>query len=115
MEANFVAALNALCSEVHPVTAAVDTPMPYITWQHIGGASWRFTEGTAASQRHTMLQVNVWAATLAVALQLMRQVEDALCASAAFTAQPQGEPIGQDMPDFERYGLIQDFAVVAPR
>lgn len=115
MESDLVAVLESLCAQVHPVTAPIDTPMPYVTWQHIGGASWRYTDNTAANQRHTLLQVNVWAATLAAALALVRQIEDALCVSTAFTARPEGEPVGQDEPDFNRYGLIQSYAVVSPR
>lgn len=115
MESDFVAALEALCPEVHPLTASIDTPRPYITWQHIGGTSWRFTEGTAPSLRHALVQVNVWADTYAAALVLVRQVEEALCASAAFTARPEGEPVGQDESDLNRYGLIQDFSIVAQR
>lgn len=115
METDLHAALEALCAQVHPGTAPTDTPMPYITWQHIGGSSWRFTENTAPGQRHSLVQVNVWAATLIAALALVRQVEDALCASTAFVARPEGEPIGQDEPDFRRYGLIQDFSIVAAR
>lgn len=115
MEANLVSVLKTVCQRVFPDVAPYDTPTPYITFQHIGGTPWRYVDNAAADKRHTMLQVNTWAATRAEALTLCRQIEEALCAASAFTAQPDSEPIGDVDGDTDRRGCIQDFSVWAPR
>lgn len=115
LETALAAALQAQCPRTSPMVAPVDTALPYITWQHIGGVPVRYADNAAGNRRMVMVQVNVWAATVAAALLLIRQVEDALCASAVFTARPLSEPIGQHEADFARYGFIQDFEIVGDR
>lgn len=115
MEADLVAVLRTVCPRVHPLQAPLDTPRPYVTWQPIGGAAWRYQDNAAAVQRHTLVQVNVWTGAMTETLQLVRQIEAALCAATTFTARPEGEPITQYESDFKVYGAIQDFSVEAPR
>lgn len=115
MEADLVTLLQVRCARVYPLVAPLSTPRPYITWQHIGGRPQRFTENTAASKRHSMVQINVWAATVLEAVTLIRQLEDDLCASTAFEAVPDSEPIGQQHADFETCGAQQDFSIFANR
>ncbi len=115
MEADLVALLRTVCPRVHPLAAPLDTPRPYVTWQPIGGATWRYTENTAAPQRHSLVQVNVWADTMAEMLATVRQVEAVLCAATTLTARPEGEPITDYDHDFKRYGAIQDFSIEALR
>lgn len=115
MESDLQLALEACCPNVYPVTA---DPMPagaFITWQLFGGQPWRYVDNAAAGQRHTFVQINTWAPTLAEALQLIRQVEQALCAAAPFIASPLGEPQDSSEPVLKRWGLIQDFSIVANR
>lgn len=115
MEANLVTALKTLCPRVFPDVAPYETQLPYVTFQHIGGTPWRYLDNAAADKRHTMVQINTWAATRAEALSLCRQIEEALCSSSAFTAQPDSEPIGDLDDDGDHRGCIQDFSIWAAR
>jgi len=120
-EADLTTLLKTLCQQVYPDVAPVSTPKPYITYQFLGGRALRWLDLTASDKRHTLLQVNCWAATRLAANQLARQVEDALCAATVFKAWPDAEPIGThdgitlpDTPD-GLYGCIQDFGVYSAR
>lgn len=115
MESNLVALLKTLCPRVFPDVAPYETPTPYITFQHIGGTPLRHLDNTPGGVRHTMLQVNTWAATRAEALTLCRAIEEALCASTDFTAKPDSEPIGDVDGDTDRRGCLQDFSIWSGR
>lgn len=115
LETDLIAALLAKCPRVFPSTAPYGTPLPYITWQHIGGKSLRFLDNSASDKRNVYMQINVWADTSAQAIGLARQVEDALCASTALQASPQGEPVaGYDDGD-ELRGTVQSFSIWGAR
>lgn len=114
-EAAFVSIARTLCPRVHPLTAPLSTLKPFITYQLIGGMPLRYTDGTAAPQRHAMVQANVWADTLAEALTLARSLEAALCADVSIQASPMGEVITQDDDQLDVFGTIQDFSIVADR
>jgi hypothetical protein len=115
METDLVALLKTLCPRVQPMTADLSTARPFVTYQHIGGQSLRYMDNTAADKRWTLIQINVWAGTSAEGLTLIRAIEEALCASNAFTAEPQGEPIAEHEPELRLYGFMQDFSVLADR
>ena len=61
------------------------------------------------------MQINVWSATRLEALTLIRQIEDALSVTGAFTAKPQGEPLSTMEPDTNLYGCIQRFEIWSTR
>ena len=111
----FRSLLKTLCPRTFPDFAPIDTLRPYVTYQHIGGPALRYVDNTAADKRHSLIQINVWADSRAGALVLARQIEDALCSATAFVAGPESEPLGQAEPDFDRYGTVQDFSILAPR
>lgn len=115
LETNLCAALAAVCPRVFPDVADEGTGRPYITWQALGGATARYVEGAAADKRNTLMQINVWSTTRLEALALIRQVEDLLCASAAFVAMPEGEALSTFEPDTSLYGCIQRFSIWSPR
>lgn len=115
MEADLTALLKTLCPRVYPDKAPTTTVRPYITYQAVGGRSLRWLDGSASDKRHTLMQINVWDSTRAGANALVRQIEDALCASAAFTAWPNGEPVWDDDDDPDLYGCIQDFTIYSNR
>ena len=117
MESDLTALLKTLCPRVVPDFAPAGTVAPWITYQAIGGQPLRFTEGSAASLRHTLLQVNVWAPTRAAALLLIRQMEDALCSVSTITARPASEATSTADEDMTPplYGCTQDFDVWAAR
>jgi hypothetical protein len=114
-EQAFVAVARTLCPRVHPMTAPLSTPKPFVTYQLIGGMPLRYTDATAAAERHAMVQTNVWADTLAEALALARQIEVALCADVSIQASPMGEIIMQHDDQLEVFGTIQDYSIVADR
>ena len=115
MESDLSTLLKTICPRVYPDLAPVGTVTPYVTWQAIGGESIRFGDGSAPDKRNTLMQINVWSKTRLEALTLIRQIEDALCASAAFVATPQGEPLSTYEPDTLLYGSIQRFGIWASR
>lgn len=115
MEASLIALVQPLCSQVFPDFAPVGTLPPYVIYQGIGGQPLRYTEGTAASLRHTLLQVEVWSDRRAQALQLARALEDALSTTQVFVARPASEPTNLADEDLPRYGCRQDFEVWATR
>jgi hypothetical protein len=115
MEADLFNLLTAICPRVYPDVAPSGTVAPYATWQGIGGVSLRYTDGTAADKRNTFMQINVWSKTRLEANTLIRQIEDALCASSALTVEPQGEPLASHEPDGDLYGSIQRFSIYSSR
>ena len=119
MEADLVATLKTLCPRVFPDFAPSSTSTPYVTFQAIGGRPLRWLDGTAADKRHTLMQINVWAASRLQALSIARQVEAAICnlAATSFVAQPASEPISTSEPDVKPplYGCMQDFDIWSAR
>lgn len=115
METDLNAMLKAICPRTFPDIAPEGTATPYITWQGIGGESLRNLDNTASDKRNTLMQVNVWSKTRLEALTLIRQIEDAICASAAFVGKPQGEPMSTYEPDTLLYGCMQRFDIWAAR
>ena len=115
VESDLAALLQALCPRVSPDFAPAGTARPFITYQAIAGQALRFADNTAADKRHTLMQINVWAASRAAALLLVRQVEDAMCSATAFTARPAAEPSSDSDSDLSLYGCLQDFDIWSAR
>lgn len=115
LETDVVATLETQCPRVFPSTAPVNTARPFVTWEHVGGDPLRYIDGTAAVQRHAMLQLTIVADTKAEALALSLAVESALCAAAAYTAVPQAALQGRHDDDMNLYLAFQEFAVLGTR
>lgn len=115
MESDLHTLLKTVCTRVYPDIAPPGATVPYATWQGLGGMPSRFTDGSASDKRNTLMQVNVWATTRIDALTKIRAIEDALCASSNFVAQPQGEPLSTYESDTQLYGCVQRFAIWAGR
>lgn len=116
LEASIFDTLKGLVgNRVFPDVAPYDTPMPYITYQQIGGQSVNYVDDAIPDSRNAIVQFNGWDATRSGAAALAKQIEDALRAAAAFTARPVSEPISQHEPGLERYGTLQDFSIWADR
>ena len=110
-EAQLVAALKMVTAQVFPDFAPAGTAAPWVTWQNIGGTPLRWLNNTAADKRKAMVQISAWTTSRASTLDLIRQIEDALCASTAFVARPADEPtslVDQDLAD-PLYGSAQTF------
>lgn len=117
LEHDLVTVLHGLCQRVHPDEAPVNTPAPFVTWQHIGGDPLRYVDGTAADKRLALLQIDVFDTTKAGAMALAKAIEDALCAAAAFSCTPvagmQGRLESELEPPLHR--LTQEFQVLGAR
>lgn len=115
MESDLSTLLKTICTRTYPDVAPANTASPWITWQGLGGESLRYVEGSAADKRMTLMQISVWSKTRLEALTIIRQVEDAMCASGSFIAMPQGEPASTYEPDTQLYGCIQRFEILSAR
>jgi hypothetical protein len=112
-ESQLFSVLQAACPRVFPDVAPLGTATPYVTWQALGGENLRFVDNTAPDKRNVLLQVNAWSKTRAEATALIRQIEDALCASALFTAIPEGEALS--LFEDPLRGCVQRFSIYASR
>lgn len=115
LETDLQVALELCCPHVFPVLADPLPPGNFVTWQLIGGPSWRYVDNTPASARSSLVQIQAWSTTLGGALALARQIEEVLCAAQAFNARPEGEPVDRSEPELMRWGLSQDFTIVGSR
>ncbi len=117
VEADLVARLKTVTTNVFADAAPSGTAAPWVTYQHIGGRALRHVDNTASAIRHTMVQINVWSLSRGQSVALVRQIEDALCAASAFTARPMSEPVGDAETDIKPalYGAMQDFEIWSPR
>ena len=116
MEADLDALLKTLCARTFPDVAKEGTAAPYIVWQGIGGRSLRAIDGGHGNARNTFMQISVWAQTRLEALTLIRQVEDALVASALFkVSRPDAEPLNTHEESTNLYGSIQRFSIWSSR
>ena len=78
MEADLNTLLKAICPRVFPDVAPSGTALPYVTWQGLGGESLSFLDNTTGDKRNTLMQISVYSSTRLQALQLVRQIEDAM-------------------------------------
>lgn len=115
LEADFVAVLQACCPRVFPGSAPANQPQPYVTWEQLGGDAARYVDNTPMPKRLALLQVDTWAATKAEAMQLAREIEDALCAATSINARPVAGQTGRQEEYVDAYGVTQDFEVLGAR
>lgn len=114
-EADLYAVIKTVTPKVFPDVAPEGATAPYATWQGIGGKSIRFLNNQAGDKRNTLMQVNIWATTRLDALNLIRQIEDTLCAASQFVCTPEGEPISMKEIDTGLYGSVQRFSIYSNR
>lgn len=115
LETDVIAVLHTCCPRVNVGTAPIDTEMPYVTWQHVGGQSVRYLDNSPASTRSPDIQINAWAATPMQAFSLIQQIESALCAASGFVAMTHGDPVlAYDDADVTS-GYLQTFTVSGAR
>lgn len=112
VEADIFNTLKGLvANRAFPDIAPLDTPLPYITFQQIGGEALGYVENTVPDAKNGRFQVDVWAESRMQCAALALQVEAALVQSAAFQARAIGAPSNQYEPDTKLYGSLQDFSV----
>lgn len=115
METALTALLRAICPRAYPDFAPPLTAPPFVTYQHIGGTPLRYIDTSATDLRNTLVQINVWSSTRAASLAMVRQIEEAICTSAAWSAEAATEPTGQFEDGVALYGCQQDFEIWADR
>lgn len=111
MEADLNTLLKAICPRVFPDLAELGTPLPFVTWQGVGGESISFLDNTTGDKRNTLMQINAFSTTRMQALQIIRDVENAMRATPAFICKPMGEPVSTFEPDTKTYGAFQRFDI----
>lgn len=116
LEAELEAIIRTLCPRTFPTTAPANTPVPFVVWQHIGGTPLRFFDNTAGDKRNAFIQINVWHTTTKGAFDLIRAIEDALCAAVdKLTVNPQGEPVDGFDDTNELRGALQTHSIWGSR
>lgn len=114
IEARVSALLEELApGAVFPDVAPEKTPVPYITYQAVGGDPLNFLGGDVPGKTNTRMQVNVWAKTRLEASALGALVEGAM--RAAVDLQPEvltGRVATYDETTKYR-GTMQDFNLFA--
>jgi hypothetical protein len=112
IEAQVYEVLKSLAGgRIYPDVAPEGEPVPYITYQAVGGEPINFLSGEAPGKTNTRMQLNVWAATRLVASEIGAQVEDAV--RAAVDLQPEvltGRVATYDETTQYR-GTMQDFSL----
>jgi hypothetical protein len=115
VEADLYNVIKLIAPRVFPDVAPEGTAIPFVTWQGLGGKSLRFLNNAAADKRHTFMQISVWGATRLETNNLIRQIENALCAANQFVCTPEGEPLSTKDTDTNYYGAIQRFSIYSSR
>lgn len=115
LETDFVAVLKTCCDSVFPGSAPASQPRPFVTWEQLGGDAARYVDNTPMAKRLALLQVDTWATTKAAAMQLAREIEDALCAATTITARPLSDQSGRQDEYVDAYGVTQEFEVHGAR
>lgn len=115
MESDLTALLLGQCAEVSPDFAPTDTPLPYVTYQVLGGPSIRSLDGAPLDKRQNRVQINAYCQTREQSKSLIRSIEDAMCATSVFTAAPEAEPYDDFDADMRVYWCIQDFLITSTR
>lgn len=100
---------------MYPDVAPLDSDLPRIVYQQVGGDSVVFIEGTLPNTENARMQLACWATTRAAALDLAKQVETAIVASPAFQGRPISARVSDYEEDTELYGARQDFSIWSTR
>lgn len=112
LETDLTTVLLTVCPQAHPHPAPPGTPLPYITWQHIGGEALRFLDKSRANLRHATIQLSAWHTTPMAAMLLVQAADEALSAAAPLLqASPLGEPVKAFDDADDQAGFEQDFSI----
>lgn len=111
-ESSLYTLLAAVTPRVFPDFAPMTTTRPFCTYQQIGGDVLNMVENVAPGVRNSMLQISVWSDTRKEALQVIRAIEDAICASSVF---PSARPLSAAVCDYDAeipvFGARQDWTI----
>jgi hypothetical protein len=112
IEAEVCAVLQHLAGgQIFPDVAPEGTPVPYITYQAVGGEPINFISGDKPGKTNTRMQVNVWAATRLEASALAELVEDALRSAADLQPEVLTGRVATYDETTKYRGTMQDFSL----
>lgn len=103
------------CPRVFPRKAPNGTANPYIIWDRQGGESFVYLDNTSSGKRKPLILVSMWSKTLLEAIQINKEVADAIRACPLFVATETGEPVDRDEEAPDVYGCQQFFEIFADR
>lgn len=106
----FAAIKGIFADRVFPDVAPADTPLPFATYQEIGGAPVNFTDATVPDRTNARVQITVWAASRLAASTAAAQVEAAVRAMALQPTVLTGRQALYDEESKTR-GSMQDFSL----
>lgn len=111
-EAALVPLLTGLVAgRIYPDVAPSGAGLPRIVYQQVGGQSISFVDGTLPNKENGRMQIVSWATTRSACVALAKQVETAVCGSAALQATPLGARVSEFEAETGLYGAMQDFSV----
>lgn len=111
-EATLYTLLSGLVAgRIYPDVAPSGAGLPRIVYQQVGGVGLSFVDGAMPSKENGRMQIVCWAATRLAAINLAKQVEAAVCGSAALQATPLGARASDYEQDTNLYACRQDFSV----
>lgn len=110
IEPTLVTVLGALVGgRAFPDFAPAGTALPFATFQQAGGTAFAYLEGQPSDKKNARIQINVWAASRAESMTLIRQMEDAVVQAPLL-----GEPLGAAAAVYDEgacmRGARQDFS-----
>jgi len=108
-EADLKDTITPVCSRVFAGYAPVATARPYVTWQQIGGNVINPIGNEVPGLRHAEIQINVWADSNRVAMETIRDIEDAMRVASAFTSRPIANAMTSFDADVPVFSANQDF------
>jgi hypothetical protein len=115
MESDLQALIAGVVPKVFQTVAPAAQTGTYAVWQLVGGRSLRYVANNAMDKRNSLVQVSVWASKSSDARTAIRAIEEALCGSSAFVAEPQGEAIVTFEEDTTLHGALQRYSITAAR
>lgn len=95
---------------VYPDVAPLNAPMPYITYQQVGGRSVTYLGRDLPGTLHAHMQVNVWGPDRLAVAGLARNIQDAFILTPSITTEPLGAPVSVYEEDTKLYGSRQEFS-----
>jgi Protein of unknown function (DUF3168) len=112
METLVFDALKGLTAKrVFPDVAPENSPLPYITYQQVGGDSTNYLAQSVPDKRNARVQVNVWATTREAASSLALQVETAMRLAPTLNTTVLGASIATYDQETTYRGTRQDFSI----
>lgn len=107
---DLIEALSPLVvGDVYTDLADLDSVMPLIILQQVGGRPNQFVEGAAPLDKHSRLQISVLSQFRREANHIINQIEN-LVVQAPFLADIEGRPIWFSNSDTNVRGVHQDFS-----